>query len=84
MEAVFIAAAALVLSAGAVFLIWPMIGKRIYGNIEGIAEPTGTVPAIAVFAVTAGCGILVLLLSAALSSVGIMRMNPKEILSKLS
>ena len=84
MEAVFIAAAALILSAGAVFLIWPLLDKTIYGSIEGIAEPTGTVPAIAIFAVTAGCGILVLLLSAALSSVGAMRMNPKEILSKLS
>lgn len=84
LETALIAMAALALSAGSVFLIWPLIGKTIYGSVEGIAEPIGTVSTIAIFAVTAGCGILVLLLSTALSSVGAMRLNPKEILSRLS
>lgn len=79
MEAVFIAAAALVLSACASFLI----GMFIYWSLEEI-EPIGAVSTIAIFAVTAGCGMSVLFLSTALSSLGAMRLNPKEILSKLS
>lgn len=79
MEAVFIAAAALVLSACASFLI----GKFIYWRL-GEIEPIGAVSTIAIFAVTAGCGMSVLLLSTALSCLGAMRMKPKEILSKLS
>lgn len=83
MEAIFIAAAGLVLSAMAVSLIWPLIGKSIYGSIARM-EPIDAVSTIAIFAATAGCGIFVLLSSTALSSVGAMRLNPKEILSKLS
>ena len=79
MEAVFIAAAALVLSACASFLILGLIG-RVIREIK----PIGAVSTIAIFAVTAGCGMSVLLLSTALSSLGAMRLNPKEILSKLS
>lgn len=84
LETVLIAVAALALSASSIFLIWPLMGKSIYGSAEGIAEPVGTAYSIAIFAATAGCGILVLLLSTAFSSVGAMRLNPKEILSKLS
>lgn len=79
MEAVFIAAAALVLSACAIFLILGLIG-RVIREIK----PIGAVSTIAIFAVTAGCGMSVLLLSTALSSLGAMRLNPKEILLKLS
>ena len=83
MEALFLAAAALVLSAVAVFLIWPLTGGSVYGSIEGM-EPISAVSAIAIFAATAGCGVFVLLLSTALSSLGAMRLHPKEILSTLS
>lgn len=80
MEAIFIAAAALALSAGVILLIWPLIGKSIYGSIE----PAGAVSAMVIFAATAGCGVLALLFATAFSNVGAMRLNPKEILSKLS
>lgn len=80
MEAIFIAAAALALSAGVILLIWPLIGKSIYGSIE----PVGAVSAMVIFAATAGCGVLALLLATEFSNVGAMRLNPKEILSKLS
>lgn len=83
METVFIAAAALVLSACAIFLIWVPVGDAIGGSICEI-KPIGAVSTIAIFAVTAGCGVSVLFLSAALSSLGAMGLNPKEILSKLS
>ena len=79
MEAVFVAAAALVLSACASFLILGLIG-RIISEIR----PIGAVSTIAMFAVTAGCGMSVLLLATALSSLGAMRLDPKEILSKSS
>lgn len=83
MEAVFIAAAALVLSACAVFLLWPLLGGAVYRNM-GEIEQVGAGSAIALFAATAGCGMWVLLLSTALSSLGAMRLNPREILSRLS
>ena len=79
MEVIFIAAAALVLTPCTVFLIW----QAIYGNI-GEIEPINAASTVAIFAITAGCGVSVLLLSTALSSLGAMRLNPKEILSKLS
>lgn len=79
MEAVFIAAAAYVLAACAIVLTW----RGIYGNL-GVIEPIGAVSTIVLFAVTAGCGAAVLLLSTALSSLRAMRLKPKEILSKLS
>jgi hypothetical protein len=82
MEAVYIAAAALVLSACAVFLVWPLTGQAICGDM-GEIEPMGAASAMAVFATTAGCG-GVALLSAALSSLRIMGLNPGEILSRLS
>lgn len=78
-EAVFIAAAAFVLAPCVVFLIWEII----YGNM-GEIETINAASTIAIFAVTAGCGVSVVLLSTALSSLGAMRLNPKEILSKLS
>ena len=83
MEAVFIAAAAFILSVCTIFLIWVPIGDAIGGSISEIT-PIGAASAIAIFAITVGCGILVLLLSTAFSSLGAMRLNPKEILSKLS
>lgn len=83
-EAVLIAAAALVLSAIATFLIWPLTGSSIAGRIEVMAAQTGAVPTIAMLAAAAAWGVVALLLSTVLSSVGVMRLNPKEILSKLS
>lgn len=79
MEAVFVAAAALVLSACASFLILELVGR-----IIGETRTIGAVSTIAIFAVTAGCGMSVLLLSTALSSLGAMRLDPKKILSKSS
>lgn len=83
-EIALIAVAALVLSVCSILLIWPLMSKGIYGGTSGIMEPWDVVSAISVFAVTAGCGTLVLLLSTVLSSLGAMRLSPKEILSKLS
>lgn len=83
-EAVLIAAAALVLSAIATFLIWPLTGSSIAGRIEVMAAQTGAVPTIAMLAAAAAWGVVALLLSTVLSSVGVMRLNPKEIFSKLS
>lgn len=83
MEAVFIAAAAFVLAVWAIFLIWPLVGEAIYRSM-GEIEPIGTVSTIAIFAAAAGCGVLALLLSTALSNLRAMRLNPKEILAKLS
>ena len=83
MEAVYIAAAALVLSACAVFLVWPLTGQVIYRDM-GEIEPMGAASTMAVFAATAGCGMWVALLSVALSSLRIMGLNPREILSRLS
>nr|WP_296463437.1 ABC transporter permease [uncultured Acetatifactor sp.] len=83
MEAVYIAAAALVLSACAVFLVWPLTGQVIYGDM-GEIETMGAASTMAVFAAAAGCGVWVALLSVALSSLRIMGLNPGEILSRLS
>lgn len=81
MEVLFIAAAAIALSACVICLIWPLIGDTIY---RSEIEPIGAASAMAVFGVTAGCGVLVLLLSTALSSLRAMRQNPKEIFSEWS
>lgn len=83
MEAVYIAAAALVLSACAIFLVWPLTGQVIYGDM-GEIETMGAASTMAVFAAAAGCGVWVALLSVALSSLRIMGLNPGEILSRLS
>ena len=79
-----IAVAALVLSACVIPLSWPLVSKGVYGNTSGIMGAMDGISAVSVLAVTAGCGILVLLLSIILSSLGAIRSNPKEILSKLS
>lgn len=81
LEILLIAIAALALSACIIFLIWPLMGRSIYGDI---VVPLDTVSMIAIFAETVLCGVLVLLFSTALSSLGTMRLSPKEILSKLS
>lgn len=78
-EVIVIAAAALVLTPCAVYLVW----HTIYGNI-GEIESIDAASTVSIFAITAGCGVSVLFLSTALSSLGVMRLNPKEILSKLS
>ncbi|MBD5457185.1 MAG: FtsX-like permease family protein [Lachnospiraceae bacterium] len=83
-ETAMIAVAALALSVCVIFLIWPQMGKGIYENMSSIMGPLDAVSIISVFAITAGCGMLVLLLSTVLSSLGAMRLSPKEILSKLS
>lgn len=79
-EIILIAAAALALSACTMLLSWPFI----YESMSGIAEPLGAASTIAILAMTAGCGILVLIISTALSNIGVIRLKPKEILSKLS
>lgn len=83
-EIVLIAVAALAISVCVILSIWPHMSKGIYENTSSMMGPLDVVSAISVFAITAGCGILVLLLSTVLSSLGAMRLNPKEILSKLS
>ena len=83
MEAVYIAAAALILSACAIFLVWPLTGRAIYGDM-GEIDLMGAVSTVAVFAAAAGCGVLVALLSVALSSLRTMGLNPGKILSRLS
>lgn len=83
-EIAMIAVAALTLSTYFIFLIWPLMNKGIYEDMSSIMEPLDAVSAASVFAVTAGCGILVLSLSTVLSSLGAMWQSPKEILSKLS
>lgn len=83
-EIAMIAVAALVLSACGILLIWPLISKGIYKDMSSIMGALDTISAIFVLVVTAGCGTLVLSLSIILSSLGAMRLNPKEILSKLS
>ncbi len=83
-EIAMIAVAALVLSACVIPLSWPLVSKGVYGNTSGIMGAMDGISAVSVLAVTAGCGILVLLLSIILSSLGAIRSNPKEILSKLS
>lgn len=83
-EMAMIAVAALVLSACGILLIWPLMGKGIYKDMSSIMGALDAISAIFVLVVTAGCGTLVLSLSIILSSLGAMRLNPKEILSKLS
>ena len=83
-EAAIIAVAALALSVCVTLLAWPQMSTSIYENTNGIMGPLDAVSVISVFAITAGCGIVVLLLSTAFSSLGTMRLSPKEILSKLS
>lgn len=79
LETIMVAVAAL--SVCTIFLIWPLMGRSIYGDI---VVPLDAVSMVAVFAETVLCGVSVLLLSTALSSLGTMRLSPKEILSKLS
>ena len=83
-EAAMIAGAALALSACVILLLWPQIGTGIYENMSSTMGPLDMVSVISALAITAGCGIVVLLLSTAFSSLGAMRLSPKEILSKLS
>ena len=83
-EATMIAVAALAFSFCVTLSIWPQMDTGIYENTNGAMGSLDAVSVIAVFAITAGCGIVVLLLSTALSSLGTMRLSPKEILSKLS
>lgn len=83
LEAVFLAAAALVLSACAVFPLWPLLGGAVYRDMDQI-EQISAGSAIALLGLTAGCGVWALFLSTALSSLGAMRLSPREILSRLS
>ena len=83
-ETAMIAVAALAISVCVIFLIWPHMSKGIYKDMSSIMGALDTISAIFVLVVTAGCGTLVLSLSIILSSLGAMRLSPKEILSKLS
>ena len=83
METVFIAAAALVLSACAISLLLPLLGRAVYRNMDETVQ-VGAGSVIALLAAAAGCGVWVLFLSTAFSILGDMRRKPGEILSRLS